>query len=98
MNARWDWTGAVALGRIAGGSTARATQHSEVITACYNDTNGGLRVSEEECRTSETALSWNQVGPVGPQGADGPQGPAGPTGATGAQGPAGPPGPVGPQG
>ena len=72
-----------------------------VITGCYNNGAGILRVidtSETTCGLSETSVTWNQIGPQGPVG---PQGPAGPQGAVGPQGPAGPQGtqgPAGPQG
>lgn len=65
-----------------------------VITACIKNVNGQLRIvsSSSECLPSETAISWNAVGPTGPAGPAGPQGPEGPTG------PAGPTGPQGPSG
>lgn len=47
------------------------------------------------CKSQETALDWNIVGPTGPQGPVGSSGPIGPQGATG---PTGPQGPEGPQG
>lgn len=59
------------------------------IDGCYNRLTGALRVidsSEEQCRSLETAIEWNQRGPAGPQGIPGPRG------ETGAQGPAGPAG------
>src|SRR5687767_5050186 len=59
---------------------------SGVINACYSKTTGVLRVSNY-CLPTETAITWNQVGP---------QGPAGPRGPQGAQGPRGPQGPAGP--
>jgi Collagen triple helix repeat (20 copies) len=64
-----------------------------VIHACYSVSNGALRVVDgTSCKSSETALSWNQQGTTGPTG---PQGPAGPTGATGPAGPTGPKGDTG---
>jgi hypothetical protein len=62
-----------------------------VISACFNKTNGNLRVvaSLSECRNSELPLQFNQVGqqgPVGPQGPTGLTGPQGLRGFTGAQG------------
>jgi hypothetical protein len=84
-----------------------------VIHGCFHTQNGQLRVIDwptEQCRPSETAISWNQVGPqgltgatgaAGPQGATGAQGPLGVTGATGATGAIGPngaTGAAGPQG
>lgn len=80
-----------------------------VIHACYNGTNGAVRIvaSSSDCRNSEQAITWNQTGPqgvagpAGPAGQQGPAGVAGPTGATGpagATGPQGPAGPIGPVG
>jgi hypothetical protein len=92
---------AVVVGVGATGGTAWAAGlipgADGVINACYNSTNGNLRVVKQgqKCRTHEKVLSWNQTGPqgpAGPQGATGPQGPAGPAGATGATGPQGPAG------
>jgi hypothetical protein len=59
-----------------------------VIYGCYSSATGQLRVISDttSCRSSETAISWNQVGPAG---AEGPAGPAGPEGPTGPTGPAG---------
>src|SRR6266436_5414650 len=78
-----------------------------VISACVNH-EGEVRVINPNfggrCRSSESPITWNQVGAPGPQGAVGPQGPAGPMGhdglpgapgATGPQGPAGAAGAVG---
>ncbi len=72
------------------------------IHACAGP-NGQLRVVEagEQCRKSETRLSWNSEGPAGPAGADGARGEPGPQGEPGPAGPPGeqgPPGPVGPKG
>jgi Collagen triple helix repeat (20 copies) len=69
-----------------------------VISGCYSNTNGDLRVidpSLDGCKASETPLPWNQTGPPGPIGPSGPQGEPGPTGP---QGPPGPTGPTGPPG
>jgi hypothetical protein len=74
------------------------------ISACYNNSNGGIRIIDPTtttCRSGETSLAWNQQGNTGPQGPAGPQGAAGPTGPQGAVGPTGPQGsqgPAGPQG
>lgn len=83
---------------------------------CYAKSGGTLRVIDyprESCKSSETMIAWNAVGPTGATGATGatgptgPQGPIGPagaagavgaTGSDGATGPAGPSGPQGPQG
>src|SRR5436190_8051819 len=71
-----------------------------IIQACYNDTNGNLRLvnSPSDCRNHENPISWNVAGAPGPQGPAGPQGSQGPAGPAGAQGPQGPQGPIGPQG
>jgi hypothetical protein len=52
------------------------------IYGCYGNVSGELRLvaGTEECRTQETAIAWNQVGPVGPDGPAGPEGPQGPAG------------------
>ncbi len=73
------------------------------IQACYNTTNGNLRVvgDDSACRKHEESLFWNQTGPQGEQGAVGPQGEqgaVGPQGEQGAVGPQGEQGAVGPQG
>jgi len=103
-------TGAACLAvLIAGGSVALATIPSSggAITGCYAKRDGSLRVIDApsaSCKSTETALTWNQTGPQGPQGATGPQGPQGDQGVQGSQGlkgdtgPAGPAGPQGPQG
>lgn len=74
----------VALLLVAGGLTATASgafhtaASSKTIKACYakkGSQKGLLRVASK-CKKSESALSWNQVGPTG---ATGPAGPAGGT-------------------
>jgi len=80
--------------------TVFAAPPPNTIQACYNDTNGNLRLvnSPSDCRNHETAISWNIAGapgPAGPQGPPGPQGPAGPQGPVGSQGPQGAQGPQG---
>jgi hypothetical protein len=64
-----------------------------VISGCVN-ASGSIRIVTDaaSCKPSETAISWNQVGPQGAQGVTGPQG------ATGANGDPGTPGATGPQG
>ncbi len=71
-----------------------------VISACFDKTNGNLRVVADLslCRNSELPLTFNQTGQQGPQGIQGPPGPKGATGATGAQGIQGIQGIQGPQG
>jgi hypothetical protein len=98
-------TGAVAQAAIPGADGA--------IKGCYANVNSLLlgiphskgdarNVEENEaCRSYETTLSWNQIGPRGPAGPAGPQGVKGDTGATGgvgATGPAGATGGAGPKG
>src|SRR6267143_3352467 len=78
-----------------------------VISACVNR-EGEVRVINPNyggrCRSSESPMSWNQVGAPGPQGpaglqgANGTPGPAGPAGSAGPAGPLGPAGPAGPAG
>src|SRR5438128_10180590 len=67
-----------------------------VIDSCL-DKNGNPRIvaTGAPCRSAESGLSWNQVGPAGPQGPAGSPGVAGPTGPGGAVGPVGPAGPPG---
>jgi hypothetical protein len=87
-------------------TTISQAQTQNLVYACIQKNNGQARIVADvsECRPSETAVSWNQVGIQGTQGpkgdtgatgAAGPQGPQGPTGATGAVGPIGPQGPKG---
>ena len=92
--------GLVAL--AAGGGVALATIPGSggAISGCYTK-NGDLRVIDApsvSCKSTETALTWNQTGPQGPQGATGSQGPKGDQGAQGSQGPKGDTGPAGPAG
>jgi hypothetical protein len=56
--------------------------NADVINACKNDRSGILRIVDDvdDCRSSETPLSWNTEGPQGEQGPTGPQGPPGPPG------------------
>jgi hypothetical protein len=83
----------------AGMAVASIPGQGGVVSGCYSNSNGGLRVIDTEagdaCKTNETAIQWSQTGP---QGIAGPQGPAGPAGDTGPAGPAGPAGPQGLQG
>jgi hypothetical protein len=85
---------------------------AQQIFACVSNNSGAVRIVAQgaPCRTPESLVTWNVVGPQGPPGPagpagalgpPGPQGPAGPAGALGPpgpQGPAGPPGPPGPKG
>src|SRR5262245_54011906 len=70
---------------------------AQQIFACVNNNSGAIRIVAQgaPCRTPESLVTWNVVGPQGPPG---PAGPAGVLGPPGPQGPAGPPGPPGPKG
>src|SRR5215475_381676 len=76
------------------------------IFACVNANSGAVRIVAQgaACRTPESLVTWNVVGPqgppgpAGPAGALGPPGPQGPAGPAGVQGSAGQQGPPGPQG
>lgn len=74
-----------------------ASGPSNVLEACINPGNGGMRLvdSNTPCHNNETRVQWNITGPQGPQGPQGPVGPQGPQGETGAQGPQGATGPQG---
>lgn len=101
-------TAAVLALPLVGAAADAAVTGSGTVNGCYLKTTGTLRVihpgaagTRGHCLTSETPISWNQVGPqgaAGPQGAPGPQGEPGPQGDPGAQGPQGANGPEGPQG
>ena len=76
---------------------------AQQIFACVNNNSGAVRIVAQgaACRTPESLVTWNVVGPqappgpAGPAGALGPPGPQGPAGPAGALGPPGPPGPKG---
>ena len=113
-NRRWGHrtvaTVAAVLSVLAiGGSVALAAipDSGGAVNGCYAKKDGGLRVIDApsvSCKSTETALTWNQTGLQGPKGDTGPQGPKGDQGTQGSQGPkgdtgpAGQPGPAGPQG
>lgn len=63
---------------------------TNVITGCYGNLTGNLRLIDKEssnsCLGTETEVSWNQQGLVGPVGAQGPAGEQGPQGVQGIQG------------
>src|SRR5262245_53697376 len=67
---------------------------AQQIFACVNANSGAIRIVAQGavCRTPESLVTWNVVGPQGPPG------PAGPAGALGPSGPQGPAGPAGAQG
>jgi len=73
------------------------TQDASTLRACAQTQDGSLRLVADgvACKKSETAVSWNVVGPAGPQGATGA---TGRDGRDGVQGPQGVPGPQGPAG
>ena len=87
---------------MSAGSAAWATIPGAggVISACYKNVNGQLRVvdSPSDCQPSETALTWSQTGSTGPAGATGVPGAAGPAGPIGPAGAAGEPGAAGKDG
>jgi hypothetical protein len=88
---------AFAIGAVQVARAAAPSSSDGVIHACYQRSVGNLRVIDTEkgqqCRSSETALAWNQTGPQGAAGPQGPKGDPGLKGATGPQGPKGDPGP-----
>ena len=45
--------------------------YGQVINGCYQTRTGQLRIVNDlaECRSSETPISWNIIGPQGPAGA-----------------------------
>src|SRR5262249_48042690 len=61
---------------------------AQQIFPCVKNNRGSVRIIAQNvpCRSDESLVTWNVVGPQGPPGS------AGPTGATGPQGPAGPAG------
>jgi type VI secretion system Hcp family effector len=67
---------------------AASSSDGTTINGCVGTSDGKLRVlsASDTCKSNETALSWNSVGPAGAQG---PAGAAGAAGAQGLQGPAG---------
>jgi type VI secretion system secreted protein Hcp len=69
----------------AGTYAYAAAQSGTTINGCVGTGDGKLRVlsGSDTCKSNETPLNWNTVGPAGVQGA------AGAAGAAGAQGPAG---------
>jgi hypothetical protein len=70
--------GAAVLGAMLGGSMlAWANDDVAVISACYSNHTGALRLvaAGEDCGHSESPIQWNQVGQAGPVGPQGPPGP-----------------------
>jgi hypothetical protein len=71
----------IAIGIVlAGGTVALASipDSAGVIHGCRNNKDGSLRIIDTDagqtCKSSETALPWNQTGPQGPAGPAGPPG------------------------
>lgn len=80
---------ALLIGLTAAMASASIPADDGVINGCYVNRTGQLRVidsSTEQCRSHETALSWQQQGPQGPAGPEGPPGPQGMRGEQGASG------------
>ena len=94
-------SGIVGAAFVAALALAPISADAQQIFACVNTSTGTLHIVAQNvsCKSNETPLTWNVVGPqgpigpAGPTGATGPAGPAGPAGPTGATGPAGPIGP-----
>jgi hypothetical protein len=98
---RWSVVGALIVLSVGGAFAFGAIPGAGgVISGCYSNTNGSLRVIDAQaggtCPAGQTALTWNQKGPTGPKGATGAKGPTGPTGPKGAAGLRGPTGLTGP--
>lgn len=77
---------------------ALAARSPRLKDACYTKSGGALRVIDKSvtnCKSTETALDWDQRAQAGPQGPAGPQGATGPEGQPGPAGPEGPQGPAG---
>jgi hypothetical protein len=90
---------AVVLGLVSLVSINMRAQERE-IRACVQKSSAQVRFigATENCRSTETLVTWNASGVKGDPGAPGPQGAIGPQGPAGAQGAIGPQGPAGPQG
>jgi hypothetical protein len=84
----------VALGLLSSQSVLAA---GSSINACVDKKTGVVRIVNK-CKTTETAMTWNQTGVAGPKGETGPKGDTGNTGPQGITGPAGPQGVQGPVG
>jgi hypothetical protein len=95
--------GIATLALVGGGaalSAGRIPDADGVFHACYQASNGTLRLveSESECAKNEVPVRWSSVGSAGSTGPTGPKGDSGATGATGPAGQAGPAGATGAQG
>src|SRR5215472_12775807 len=72
---------------------------AQQIFACVNNNTGAVSIVAQgvACRTPESLVTWNVVGPQGPPGQTGPAGALGPSGPQGPAGPAGAQGSAGQQ-
>jgi hypothetical protein len=88
---------AIVAGAAAAITYAAVQSGGGTIIACAKKTTGALRAvsSPSDCLSTETALTWNQVGPSGASGPSGPSGGSGPSGPPGSNGASGPSGPHG---
>jgi hypothetical protein len=69
MNKTWaaETAAAAVFASAAGVAYATIPDSQGVILACYKADSGQLRLSNTGgCGPSESALSWNRVGPAGP--------------------------------
>jgi Collagen triple helix repeat (20 copies) len=84
---------AAALVLVAGSADASIPGTGGLITACYSQATGSMRVinaqSGARCASNEKKLTWNQTGPAGPQGLPGFDGSNGKTVLNGSGAPAG---------
>jgi len=73
------------------GTSLKSSGEDNMINACYTKHLGWIRVVSDpgECRSWESPISWNRIGPQGPPGEEGAPGPQGPQGLMGQQGPPG---------
>lgn len=85
---------------LSAGGTVLAQTAVNTIYACSSNRDGTLRTVTEgtACKSGETPIQWNVVGPAGPKGEPGEAGPAGAAGEAGAAGPKGEVGATGPKG
>src|SRR5688572_13836612 len=76
----------VSGGSLMVGFLSAQSDESSIINGCVS-AKGMLRVvTTASCSSTETAISWNRVGPTGPQGIQGPQGEPGEPGPPGKPG------------
>lgn len=82
--------GALVLAMAVGGTAVAVamTDDGEVIHACVNNNNGGVKIvdSPDDCHQNSSPLNWNQQGPAGMDGTDGSDGIDGSDGMDGAPG------------